>query len=321
MATISVKVFTVSSTVDMTTIVVSTFADGQLVRKDNYSTTTYTVARAQQDALDRANNFGILGLGNQNFYQKQVEPQPELQPKQPTPTTPDTQQQVIPKDSKLKQVKYISKNKYTKPKSTPGGEFIYKETGKDYNGYYFEDYKKRYFAGSSPDSRGSELIKVKTSIPGQLLDSTTTTLIQALKGLFRPTVKKSDKNKGTITRYFVQAKNTKRITELDNDNYLLVKKTQPNYALATIEWIIKGPAEDKNFNGYPFEGAASKNKKAIEALESQMPGISIFITDYSFLVEDPSASQKPVLATSTEVEKDPLIQLQNDRKANFDLRK
>jgi hypothetical protein len=305
----------------MTTIVVSTFADGQLVRKDNYSTTTYTVARAQQDALDRANNFGILGLGNQNFYQKQVEPQPELQPKEPTPTTPDTQQQVIPKDSKLKQVKYISKNKYTKPKSTPGGEFIYKETGKDYKGYYFEDYKKRYFAGSSPDSRGSELIKVKSPIPGQLLDSATTTLIQALKGLFRPTVKKSDKNKGTVTRYFVQAKNTKKITELDKDNYLLVKKTQPNYALATIEWIIKGPAEDKDFNGYPFEGAASKNKKAIQALESQIPGISTYVTDYSYLVEEPVPKTDTLLESQTVVEKDAQTQLENDRKANFDLRK
>jgi hypothetical protein len=52
-----------------------------------------------------------------------------------------------------------------------------------------------------------------------------------------------------------------------------------------------------------------------------MPGISTFITDYSFLVEDPATNQKPVLSTSTEVEKDPLIKLENDRKANFDLRK
>jgi len=52
-----------------------------------------------------------------------------------------------------------------------------------------------------------------------------------------------------------------------------------------------------------------------------MPGISTFITDYSFLVQEPVVNQKPLLSTTTETEKDAQTQLENDRKANFDLRK
>ena len=225
------------------------------------------------------------------------------------------------RDTKSKQVKYIAKTKYTEPKSTPGGEFAFKDTGKDYKGSYFEDYRKKYFAGKTPDDKGGELIKVRTELPGQLLTAATALLAMALRSFFKPKVKNSDKNKGAIKRYFVQSKNTKKIAEVGKDDYLAIKKDLQNKNLATIEWIIKGPAEDKNFNGYPYEGAASKNKKAIQALEPQMPGISTFITDYSFLVEDPTTSQKPVLSTSTEVEKDPEVKLENDRKANFDLRK
>jgi len=225
------------------------------------------------------------------------------------------------RDTKSKQVKYIAKTKYTEPKSTPGGEFAYKDTGKDYKGNYFEDYKKRYFAGKTPDDKGGELIKVRTELPGQLLTVATALLSMALKSFFKPKVKNSDKNKGAITRYFVQANNTKKITEVSKEDYLAIRKEIPNKSFATVYWIIQGPAEDKNFNGYPYEGAASKNKKTITALESQMPGISTFITDYSFLVEDPATNQKPILSTTTEVEKDPEIKLENDRKANFDLRK
>jgi len=225
------------------------------------------------------------------------------------------------RNTKSKQVKYIAKTKYTEPKSTPGGEFAYKDTGKDYKGSYFEDYKKRYFAGATPDSKGGELVKVRTDLPGQLLTPAAAILAQAIRSFFLPKVKNSDKNKGTIKRHFVQAKNTNKITEVSKEDYLAIKKELPNKNFATIEWIIAGPAEDKNFNGYPFEGAASKNKKAIQALEKQIPGISTFITDYSFLVEDPTTNQQPVLSSNTEVEKDPLIQLENDRKANFDLRK
>lgn len=218
------------------------------------------------------------------------------------------------------QPRYIPETRYEKPKSTRGGEFIVKKTGEDYIGNYIETFDKKYYAGTTPEQNGDELEKVNEEFPIGLAFAALPVLAGLLAGFFKPKVKKGDKEKGFTKRFFVQDKKNNKIQETDQETYLQANGL-PNLNLAQINWIIQGPAEDKNFNGYPYEGAASKNKKTINTLESQMPGISTFITDYSFLVEDPATNQKPILSTSTEVEKDPEIKLENDRKANFDLRK
>jgi len=221
------------------------------------------------------------------------------------------------------EVSYQPKTRVSKPKNTTGGEFVEKESQKPYKGQYVKDFKNRYFAGSSIEANGVELEKVKSD---NIYVNTLTTaglglLATLLKGIFNKKPTQADKDKGTTKRYFVQDKNNKKITETSKDLYQQAKNLLPNSRFVEMDWIIKGPAENKNFNGYPFEGAASKNKKAIKALESQIPGISTYITDYSYLVQDPTADQKPVLSTTTETQKDPAVQLENDRKAHFDLRK
>jgi hypothetical protein len=219
-----------------------------------------------------------------------------------------------------KQPRYIPGTRYEKPKSTRGGEFTVKKTGEDYIGKYIKTFDKKYYAGSTPEENGDELEKVNEEFPIGLAFAALPVLLGLLKGFFKPKLKKGDKEKGFTKRYFAQDRKNSKIQEIDQETYLQAKGF-PNMNFATVDWIIKGPAEDKNFNGYPFEGAASKNKKAINALEPQMPGISTFITDYSLLVEEPLVNQKPVLSTTVEVEEDPIIKLENDRKANFDLRK
>ena len=91
-----------------------------------------------------------------------------------------------------------------------------------------------------------------------------------------------------------------------------------NNTFAEIDWIIKGPAEDTMFGKYPFEGAESRNRKAIQALEKTMPGISTFVTDYRYLVEEPVVVQPQDMTSETFTELDISTQLENDRKANFD---
>jgi len=223
------------------------------------------------------------------------------------------------KDPKLKQPRYMPEFNYKKPKSTSGGEFVIKKTGDEYKGQYIETAEKKYYSGAKPEDNGLELEKITPNYLEDLMPLVPN-ILGLLKGFFKLNLKKGDKEKGKTKRYFIQLKTSQKITEVDKDTYIRVKAL-PGYNLTQTDWIIKGPAEDKNFNGYPFEGAASKNKKAINALEPQMPGISTFITDYSFLVEDPVTNQKPVLSSTTEVEKDPLVDLENSRKANFDLRK
>jgi hypothetical protein len=218
---------------------------------------------------------------------------------------------------------YLPQSKYKKAKTTNGSEFIIKGTSEYYTGMYFETYKNQFFAGVDPASNGAELQKVSNhgDTKDMLLAMGMGLLGTAVAGFFRKKPTQSEKDKGVAKRYFVQDRNDNKIAETDKATYLQIKKDVPNRNFAQVDWIIKGPAEDKMFGNYPFEGAESKNRKTIQALESQMKGISTFITDYKYLVEDPAATQKPTLTTQTFIEKNADTQLENDRKANFDLRK
>lgn len=314
MATIKVQSFRVRSVVDGSTIIVTTFADGITVREDLYGIPNYTVATAEKDALSRAETFGVVNTSNGNMYEKEPSPTPVPAPA-PTAEPPAN----VEKDGKLNQPRYIPETRYQKPKSTRGGEFTVKKTGEDYKGKYIETFDKKYYAGTRPEDNGVELQRVNEEFPIGLAFAAMPVLAGLLSGFFKLKLKKGDREKGVTKRFFVQDKKNNKIQETDQDTYLRAKGL-PNMNFAQTDWIIKGPAEDKNFNGYPFEGAASKNKKAIQGLESQMPGISAFITDYSYLVEDPIINQKSVLSTVVEVERDPNAVQEDFRKARFDKR-
>jgi hypothetical protein len=224
------------------------------------------------------------------------------------------------KDNKLKQTRYLPPFSYTKPKSTSGGEFAVKRTGEEYKGTYIKTIDNKYYSGTKPEDNGVELEKITAQYYEDLMPLVAN-IPGLLKGFFKPTVKKGDTEKGRTRRYFIQPKTTGKIAEVDKQTYHQSTKQLVNYNFAQVDWIIKGPAEDRIINGYPYEGAASKNKKAIQALESQMPGISTFVTNYSELVEEPVPKTDTLLESQTTVIKDPLTELENDRKANFDVRK
>ena len=115
----------------------------------------------------------------------------------------------------------------------------------------------------------------------------------------------------------MKAKNSGKVVELSKSNYQQAQTTYPNQIFAEIDWVIQGPAEDKNFNGYMYEGAESKIK-TIQALEKQMPGVSLLIKDYKFLVEEPITPEKSNTTSQEVVIKDLLTDIDNSRKANFD---
>lgn len=217
---------------------------------------------------------------------------------------------------------YLPKSKYKKAKSTKGSEFIVKGTTTYYSGMYFETYKKQFFAGTKPTDNGAELEKVSShgDRNATLLALGAGLLGTVVAGFFKKIPTNSEKESGVAKRYFVQDMNNNKIAETDKQTYTQTKLTVPNRKFAEVDWIIKGPAENKMFGNYSFEGAESKNRKTIQALESQMKGISTFITDYKYLVEDPAATQKPQLTSETFTELDPNTQLENSRKANFDNR-
>ena len=213
---------------------------------------------------------------------------------------------------------YYPETKYTKAKSAKPGEFIVKDTRDLYKGLFVETSDKRYFSGKSPMDTGIELEKVVSSL--NLKAIIAPLLAGSLGGFFKKIATSSERENGVLKRYFIQDKNNSKITEVDKPTYLQAQKDLVNTNFAQVDWIIKGPAENQMFGNYPFEGAESKNKKTIQALEPQMKGISTFITDYKYLVEDPATTQKPQLTSETFTELDAATQLENDRKANFDLR-
>lgn len=218
---------------------------------------------------------------------------------------------------------YIPKSRYKKAKSTDGTEFVEVKSRELYKGFYIETYKGKYFAGKTPEENGPELEKIKKDRKFPI------GLLGLLAGFFIKKPTQSEKDKGVTKRNFIQDKNNNKIIETDPDTYIQAKAALVNSIFAEIDWIIGGPAEDVMFGEYPYEGAESKNRKTIQELEKTMPGISTFVTDYKYLVEDTTTTTATIqnsaisqsAASQTFLVQDPDTQLENSRKANFDTRK
>jgi len=297
------------SETDSGTITVSSYGDGVFIRDDRYLAPQFTLESATQTAESNT-LFGIRNAAGDLFVQAQNTPSP-APPSKPTPTAPES-----------KGV-YYPKAKYTEPKSAAPGEFVIKSTQDTYKGIYVKTFDNKYYGGTSPLDTGVELEKVKEPQAG--LDEGRPNyfgiLAESAGGLFKRILSKSEKSKGVAKRYFVQDKNTNKIVETDRTNFLQTQKQVMSRRFAEVDWIVKGPAEDKMFGQYKYEGAESKNKKAIQALEKQIPGISTFVTDYKYLVEEPVRTTQQSLTRETVVERDEDVTLENSRKANFDTRK
>lgn len=216
--------------------------------------------------------------------------------------------------------RYIPKSSYTEPKYTLGREYTVKDTGEEYVGYYIEASRGKFYSGKSPQQGGGELLKIeKERLINQGARAGIFALLATLaKGFFKPKLSSIDRERGFTIRYFIQDKNNNKIVETDRETYLEAQKELLNNRFIQVNWTIKGPAENSVIAGYPYEGAASKNKKAITAVEKQMPGISTFVKDYSLLVEEPISATANQLSSNIVTLKDPDIALENSRKANFD---
>ena len=238
--------------------------------------------------------------------------------------------------------RYIPEGSYRKAKSAHKDEFVELVSGSPYKGFYIEDSKGRFYGGKTPQETGPELVRFKQN--DSSLKKAGMGLFALVGGFFLAKLTQSQRSSGVLQRHFLQDRNNNKITEVDRETYLQAQKELANTNFAQVDWSLKGPAEDKMLGNYPYEGAESKNKKAIQALESQIKGISTFITDYKYLVEDPATTttpepisqtkevltsttdylattQKPQLTSQTFSEPDSKTQLENLRKASFDSRK
>lgn len=319
---IQVHRFTVLSSVNKDTIAVVTYADGARVSQDLY-TTTVGVEAAERDALFKAEKFGVLTKDFETFYElipPPVPPTPETVPPPPPPPPAPSPER------KKKGSWYLPKTRYRKPKSTSGNEFIVKSTGEPYVGSYIETFKKKYYAGTSPEQLGEELEKIREKddfdLLGEAFAIVGPSLLLALKGKLvkkRPT--SSEIAVGKLKRYFIQEPVSGKIVEVSKPDYVEAKKKLPNRKFVEVPWDIKAPAEDMVFGNYKYEGAATRNRNAVIAAEKQMPGITKYVKDYKYLVPELPPKQVVGPETTTTVVQDPATVLENSRKANFDTRK
>lgn len=165
----------------------------------------------------------------------------------------------------------LPRSKHSEPRHTPGKEFTL--DGKEYRGWYVETFEKRYFTGKVPDTNSKEIFPIQEIQPQQNL------FIEQ-----QITVSQSERDSGILRRYIIQKISNRKIIEVTKESYNQLI-SRPTYRGAIIEWIIKGPAEDRIFNGYPYFGAAHKNKETVSKLEKGILGITNFFKDYSEFVE------------------------------------
>ena len=173
---------------------------------------------------------------------------------------------------------YLPKNKYSKPRHSPGGEFSL--DNKEYVGWYIQTYTKEYYSGKTLNKNSKLLFKLSDS--DNIIDRNENDPFIFSSVIVSPTPR--ERSNGIWKRYFLKDPRNNKIIEVDKKKYLLFKRK--TYVLrAELDWKIEGPAENQNINGYTYFGATHVNKVNTQALESTIKGITTYIKDYSEFVE------------------------------------
>ena len=106
-----------------------------------------------------------------------------------------------------------------------------------------------------------------------------------------------DKKNCKFERYFTKNTATGKIKELTKADYQDARlRAKPYELFAKTDWKICGPLSDQDINGFFLEGTESINKKAVDNLEKQIPGIKDILVDYGQFVEDntpPALAPRP----------------------------
>lgn len=165
----------------------------------------------------------------------------------------------------------IPRSKYSEPRHTPGKEYTL--NGQEYRGWYVETYQGKFYTGKSIDSSSKELFPIEEKKP---------TVDPFTEELLSPT--QTDRDNGYWNRYVLQKIDNRKIIEVNKEKFdLLNPKSQ--YRGVIVNWIIKGPAENRFYNSYIYYGADHRNRETVSKLENSIPGITNFFRDYSEFVE------------------------------------
>ena len=161
---------------------------------------------------------------------------------------------------------YIPKNRIITNLNTEPGEFVYKNTRNQYNGFYWKSYDGKFFTGKTPnDTPVNEIVKLvdnntitNSNIPTVELYVTLESSLEndvftksdilnldyaSLKGInlsapprkylpsqYYPTPTQDDYNLGAFSRYFVVKANENVYLEVNKDTYDNINNQSPDWA-------------------------------------------------------------------------------------------
>lgn len=153
---------------------------------------------------------------------------------------------------------------------TAGGEYIFKSTQKNYQGYYYES-NGQIFAGKEFNVYAPELIKndIKDKKFNPLLANAATFIYGKVSKFkinnFNPTSIISKANINNSERYFAKKISSSPIIikEISKEDFAILQ-TQPNPIYQTIS--LRSP-----------EGGYFSNQKSLDEADKIMPGIRDFI--------------------------------------------
>lgn len=168
----------------------------------------------------------------------------------------------------------LPKSKYSDPLHTPGKEFTL--NGKEYVGWYVITYQDRYFTGKSITRDSKEIFEIVSPSVSDLTEKV------FVEQVVSPSIE--ERVSGIWKRYILQKKNSQVIIEVTKERYLAFDK-DPGYRKTTIDWVIKGPAQNIRKGSYTYTGAENKNKETVSKLEFYFPGIQNYFKNYSQFVE------------------------------------
>jgi len=176
---------------------------------------------------------------------------------------------------------FLPRSKYKGPFTATGGEqeLLVKSTLKPYRGKYIVTYKGQYFSGSTPQEAKDELI-LKSSYEEK--EKNKNNHIIESETFIEPT--ESDYKKSTYTRYFAKDLRSLKIIEITKPEFIRVGKL-PAHSVVSLDWYLKGPAENTKYRGYMYYGAKSRNAKAVLEAEKTIDGLSNYLKDLGQFVK------------------------------------
>ena len=164
---------------------------------------------------------------------------------------------------------YIPKNRIITNLNTEPGEFVYKNTRNQYNGFYWKSYDGKFFTGKTPNNNtitNSNIptvelyVTLESSLENDVFTESDILNLDyaSLKGInlsapprkylpsqYYPTPTQDDYNLGAFSRYFVVKANENVYLEVNKDTYDNINNQSPDWAWElytpiSILWTLIG---------------------------------------------------------------------------------